>query len=164
MDPLTITRSVRIDADLDAVWASIADAEGLAGWLGAAVEVDLVAGAAGSILDHDGTSRRLVVTEVGDGLERRQVGFVWWDEDRPDDASRVTIEVASSGDGGGARVTVTETVDPRAVGSMGGRASALAGAQVGDLLDAGAAIGHRWDARLEQLLGLAAPALLGAGA
>ncbi|QXC60070.1 SRPBCC family protein [Aquihabitans sp. G128] len=162
MDPLTITRSVRIDADLDAVWASVGDADGLAGWLGAAIEVDLVAGAAGSVVDHDGTSRRLVVTTVDGVAPRRQVGFTWWDEDRPDDASHVTIAV--EGDGDGARVTVTETLDPVSVGSHGGRASALGGAHVGDLLDAGAALGHRWDARLGALLGAAAPALLAVGA
>ncbi|CAN5438976.1 hypothetical protein BH10ACT1_BH10ACT1_39310 [soil metagenome] len=159
MDPLTITRSIRIDADLDAVWASVGDVEGLAGWLGSRVDVDLVAGAAGSFVDHDGTSRRLVVTEVEAGAAQRHVGFVWWDDEHPDDASRVTIAVEHDGDG--ARVTVTETVDPLGAavgGSLGGRASAWSGAHVGDLVE----LGDRWGSRLDQLLGLSA--LVGVGA
>jgi uncharacterized protein YndB with AHSA1/START domain len=150
VDPLTITRSVRIDAAADVVWGAVGDADGLAGWLGARVDVDLVPGAAGAVVAHDGGTRQLVVTEVAEG---RRVGFAWWDDERPDDVSQVVIAVEDDGDG--ARVTVTETLDPGAVGALGGRASALLGAEVGDLAGAGA----RWDARLQQLVGLVSPAL-----
>lgn len=155
MDPFTITRSVRIEADAAAVWASVADAEGLAGWLGVAVDVDVAPGAAGSVRDHDGATRRLVVTDVA---ERQQVGFVWWDQDEPADASRVVISVEDDGDG--TRVTVTETLDPVAVGALGGRASAIDGAGVGDL----GGLGTRWDDRLAHLIGVATTALVAVGA
>ncbi len=153
MDPLTITRSIRIEAGADAVWASVADPDGLAGWLGGSVDVDLSPGSAGSFVDDDGT-RRLVVTEVAEG---RALGFVWWDDARPDDASAVRIDIAA--DGEGTRVTVTETLDPvgvEATGRSGGRASARSVAEVGDL----AALGGRWDDRLGALIGRVAPALV----
>lgn len=158
MDPLTVTRSIRVDAATEAVWASVGESEGLAGWLGASVDLDLAAGSAGSFVDHDGTARRLVVTEVAEG---ERVGFVWWDHERPDDASSVVISVEP--DGEGARVTVTETLDPMGLsagGRLGGRASALAGAEVGDLV----AAADRWESRLGRLLGLVSPVLVGVGA
>lgn len=153
MEPCSITRTVRISAGTDEVWESVGRVEGLAGWLGGAVDVDLTPGEAGSFVDHDGVTRRLVVTELDEG---RRVGFVWWDEDRPSAASSVVIAV--DGDGDGARVTVTETVDPVAVGALGGRASARTVAEVADVIG----IGHRWDARLASLVGAAPGALVGA--
>lgn len=159
MDPLTITRSLRIDADTETVWASVVDAEGLAGWLGAAVDVEVTPGGAGLVRDHDGTTRQLVVTEVA---ERRLVGFVWWDRDEPGEASRVAISVVPDGDG--TRVTVTETLAPAAAvafGALGGRASAFGLAEVDEL----AGLGARWDDRLSQLLGaVSATALVAVGA
>jgi len=155
MDPLTITRSIRIDAASEAVWASVGAADGLAGWIGESVDLDVAVGAAGSVVDHDGTRRRLVVTEVAEG---ERVGFVWWDDDRPDDVSTVVICLDDEGDG--ARVTVTETLDPvnaGAAGGLGGRASSLAGAEVGDLVE----VADRWEGRLGRLLGLASLAAAG---
>ena len=151
MEPLTITRSVRIDADVDRVWTSVADGQGLAGWLGGEVDVVVEPGAAGRLVEHGGATRRLVVTEVDD---HRRVGFVWWDQDDPADASRVVISV--EGDGTGTLVTVTETVDPVAAGALGGRASTIGEARVDDLLGLEA----RWDDRLGQLLGVATSALV----
>lgn len=153
MDPLSITRSIRIDAGSDAVWDAVGETGGLGDWLGARVDVEVAPGSAGTVVDHDGASRRLVVTEVDEG---RRVGFVWWDEARPDDASRVVITVDD--DGEGSRVTVTETVDPVAVGALGGRASACLDAAVVDV----AGLADRWDARLGALLGVATGALAGA--
>lgn len=153
MEPRSITRTVRIDADVAAVWDAVGRADGLARWLGGEVDVDVAPGAAGSVVEHDGTRRRVVVTEVDEG---RRVGFVWWGEDRPTDAS--TVVIAVDGDGDGARVTVTETVDPVAAGAFGGRASACSAAGVADLVG----LGHRWDARLAGLLGVTTGALVGA--
>ncbi|CAN5139656.1 hypothetical protein BH20ACT3_BH20ACT3_10530 [soil metagenome] len=155
MDPITITRSVRIAAVPEVVWNALADADGLAGWLGGAVALDVEAGAAGSIIDPDGTTRQLVVTEIHPS---RRLGFVWWDEDRPGDVSSVTITLDRDHDG--SRVTVTETLDPAAAiagGGLAGRASALASAEVGDLA-------ARWDARLARLVGTASVAVVGIGA
>lgn len=155
METHAITRSIRIDAAADAVWASVGDADGLTGWLGSTVEVDLAAGAAGTLVDHAGTSRRLVITEVTEG---RRVGFVWWDDDRPDDASHVVIAVDA--DGAGTRVTVTETSDRVSVASFGRGANTLAMTEVADLTE----VGLRWDARLSQLLGLVSATLVVVGA
>ena len=83
-------------------------------------------------------TRRLVVTEVDEG---RAVGFVWWDEARPAEASVVAISVAD--DEQGCTVTVTEQL----LGA--GAVAQLGDATVADLtmVEAG------WDRRLRALVG-----------
>lgn len=168
MDPRSITRSVTLDATVDAAWAAIASSEGLAGWLGASVDVEPVTGAAGTLLDHDGTVRRLVVTERRDG---ECLGLVWWDDARPDLVSRVDISIdladgddADDGDGehpAQVRVTVTETIEPAGAARLGASASCLVtDAAVADL----AGIDAAWASRLSRLAGATAPALVGIGA
>jgi uncharacterized protein YndB with AHSA1/START domain len=118
----------------------------LAGWLGDEVDLAVVPGAAGTVTDA-GTFRRVVVTEVTDVSEARSVGFVWWDEASPEEASVVTIAVAPGADGT-STVRVTERLAGAAVASVGD-------ASIGDL--AGAAVAS-WDRRLQALVGVAARA------
>ena len=102
--PVTVTRTIQLPTSPDDVWSSLCDAEGLTGWLGDAVDlVEVAAGAAGTVTDGE-TVRRLVVTSVGAG---RSIGFVWWDEGHPAEASVVTIDLAASEDGAGTTVTLT---------------------------------------------------------
>lgn len=123
---------------LDEAWASVGDADGLAGWLGHDVELDLVAsGVAGLVRDGDAV-RRLVVTEVDAG---RSIGFVWWDEAAPEEASVVTIALTPGE--GGTTVTVTERLAGAAHASIGF-------ASIDDLVGAADAA---WDARLQALVG-----------
>ncbi|WP_421118313.1 SRPBCC domain-containing protein [Aquihabitans daechungensis] len=131
-----VTRSIDLPVTADEAWASIRDAEGLVGWLGDSVELDeIVAGAAGTVREGDAV-RRLVVTEVDEG---RSVGFVWWDEAAPQEASVVRIVLTPADEG--TTVTVTER--------MAGTASASIGAaSVGDLFREDA-----WDRRLQALVG-----------
>lgn len=130
-----------LPAPADEVWRSLGDDEGLAGWLGDTVDLEVVPGAAGTVVDGSSV-RRVVVTEVDEG---RSVGFVWWDESSPEEASAVTIALAP-GDDGTTTVTVTERLAGAAVASLGE-------ATIGDLVgsaDAG------WDRRLQALVGASA--------
>jgi uncharacterized protein YndB with AHSA1/START domain len=155
VEPHTVTRSAHLDAGLDRVWDALARTDGLAGWLADSVDVVIEPGAAGTVVDGSVT-RRIVVTEVD---ERRHVGFTWWDDAAPDHASAVRIAI-ESGEDGGTTVTVTETLDPAASAVLGGRASALSLAAIGDL----GLAADEWIDRLARLVGAVAtvPALAGA--
>ena len=158
MEPLTVTRRIRLDADLGRVWDVLRDGDGLQGWLADEVELDVAPGAAGRLIDADGRRRAVVVTEVADG---HRLGFTWWDEAQPESASTVVLTLEGVGDA--TTVTVTETIDAgplAASGSIGGAGSLLAEASVEALFEAGDA----WGARLGRLVGLAAPALVAIGA
>lgn len=135
----SVTRSIELPVSAEEAWGSLRDADGLAGWLGEAVELDEVApGAAGTVAEG-GTVRRLVVTEVVAG---RSIGFVWWDEGAPGDASTVTISITPDGDDA-STVTVTERLAGGVVASMGE-------ASIADLAPA---VGGAWDRRLRALVG-----------
>lgn len=156
MLPLTITRSIDLDAPADAVWDAIGDPRGLEHWLAGSLDLEPEPGRAGTLVEPDGTRRRVVVTERLDG---ERLGFVWWDEDRPDDASVVRIEVDATD--AGTRVTVTETAAPAAIASAAGAGSARLGpATVHDLVGMASA----WEARLDRLVGVAAGSLMAVGA
>lgn len=157
MEPLTVTRSVRLEADVDAAWSSMATEVGLSTWLAERVEVDVVMGAVGRSVDRDGTVRRLVVTEVEAG---RRLGFTWWSDADPAEASSVSITVEPA-EGSCATVTVTEAVDPgprAAAGALAGRADSWTPASMVDLV----ARADVWSARLQHLVGTVAPVLAGA--
>ena len=86
----SVTRSVELEADRDAVWEAIADPEVRAAWLD----------------DEDAAARTVRVDQVEAG---RRLVWTWWrdDGDEPDAA---TVEIAvSPREGGGTRVVVTET-------------------------------------------------------
>lgn len=156
MLPLTITRSIDLHAPADAVWDAVGEARGLERWLAGSLDLDLVPGRAGTLVEVDGTRRRIVITDRIDGS---RLGFVWWHEDRPDDASAVVIEVDHIDDG--TRVTVTETADPVAVGSIASAGTALVSlATVDDL----AAIDRGWESRLSRLAGRTHPVAAAVGA
>ena len=70
-----VERHVTLEADLDEVWELLTRPDDLAGWLGAEVVLDPTPGAAGLVVDHDGTRRRLTVDEVDEG-RRAQLALV----------------------------------------------------------------------------------------
>ncbi|MGI8755622.1 MAG: SRPBCC family protein [Acidimicrobiales bacterium] len=145
MEPLTISRSVRIAAPAERVWDHLATGTGLAEWLADEVDADLalVPGEAGR-LTESGRARRLVVTEADDDT---RLAFTWWSEDQPDDVSTVVISLDREGEA--TTVTVTETLDPQArlaLGSIGIGSDTLTEATVADLVDA-----TGWDLRLDRL-------------
>lgn len=131
MQPLTTSRSVQIDAGTHRVWDALATGEGLTRWLAEDIEVEVVPGGVGRLVDDRGIAHRLVVTEVEDGT---RLGFTWWSDDQPDQASTVVITV--EGDAENAQVVVTETLDPQARvahGAMGARVDSVLDATVAHL-------------------------------
>ena len=94
----TISRQVTLPTDLDEAWDLLTDA----GWLGAEVELAPVEGAPGTVIEHDGTRRHLVIEHVAPG---ESIAWRWWTDDDPD-VSRVEITLVPVEDG--TRVTVTE--------------------------------------------------------
>lgn len=138
----SVTRSIELPVSAEEAWTSLRDGDGLAGWLGDVVDLPAIEpGAAGAVVD-EGVVRRLVVTDVEAG---RSIGFVWWDETAPEDASTVTIAITPVDDGS-STVTVTERL-------AGGVVASLGAASVSDLT---ATVGGAWDRRLGVLVGAGA--------
>lgn len=90
-----IERHVTLPADLAEAWELITRPDDLAGWLGSEVVLDPTPGAAGLVVDHDGTRRRLIVDEVEQG---RRIAWHWWPDSDDGDLSRVEITLAPEGD------------------------------------------------------------------
>lgn len=122
MQPLTVTRSLTLDASPEQVWQLVADESALAGWFGGDVQLDVKPGGAGRFTDDAGRVRRAVVADV---QTQRSVRWIWWDEDEPADATSVELRVDAAEDG---RSTLTVT---EAAITGGARACALADAQIG---------------------------------
>ncbi len=119
----TVTRTVELEAEADAVWEAIADPGLRDLWLG----------------DDDAAGRTVRVDEVDDGGPAgRRLVWTWWRPDGDDpDASTVEIAVSPRGDGG-TRVVVTERPLWAAPAPITASASASAGGSAA----------RRWDYRL----------------
>jgi uncharacterized protein YndB with AHSA1/START domain len=107
-----VERHVTLPTDLDEAWELLTRPDDQSGWLGAEVDLDPTPGHEGSVVDHDGTRRRLVVDRVE--AERRLTWRWWVDGDDATDASEVEITLAPTREG--TLVTVTER--PLATGAQ----------------------------------------------
>jgi uncharacterized protein YndB with AHSA1/START domain len=134
-----VERHVTLPADLDEAWDLLTRPEDLAGWLGSEVVLDPSPGAAGFVVDTDGTHRRLTVDEVDVG---HRLSWRWWVDGDEGAATRVDITLTPDADG--TRVTVIEMPLP-------GHAAPVASARA----SSAAAWSHRL-LHLEALLLLAA--------
>ncbi|MDQ6698385.1 MAG: SRPBCC domain-containing protein [Actinomycetota bacterium] len=130
-EQLTVTRTVILDASADEVWRLLTDDAELSRWFGSAASLDAVPGGVGTFVDGS-IVRRAVVQRVDPG---RRVGFTWWDERHPAEASTVELVVEDTSSDGRVQLTVTETVVPSG-GAVGLRACSWI-----DVADA-------WDERL----------------
>jgi uncharacterized protein YndB with AHSA1/START domain len=135
-----VERHVTLPADLEGAWELLTRPDDQAGWLGAEVDLRPRPGAAGSVVDHDGTRRRLVVDEVDAGRRLTWHWAVEGDDGVVGPASQVEITLVPVEEG--TRLTVVERpLEP----------AARAGVQA----SAGAAWSHRL-LHLEALLLVAA--------
>ena len=107
-----VERQLTLPTDLEEAWSLVTRPEDLAGWLGREVELDPTPGAAGVVVDHDGTRRRLVVDTVEAGGDAaRRLAWRWWveGEDGPAVASRVELTLTPTVEG--TRLTVVERLE-----------------------------------------------------
>jgi len=103
----TVTRQIELDLSPAALWSAISDRELLEQWLGDRVEVELVPGSTGVIVD-DGVSRTVVIDHV-------EVGSSWsfrWSVDGEPE-SVVTIAIGEPLESG-TRLTITEALSAEA--------------------------------------------------
>jgi uncharacterized protein YndB with AHSA1/START domain len=114
----TVERHVTLPAGLDEAWELLTDPDDLAAWLGREVALDPTPGAAGVVVDHDGTRRHLVVDEVETG---RRLAWRWW-ADGDAESSRVEITLVP-GDAGTEVRVVEELLPSRPAAQTSARAS-----------------------------------------
>lgn len=137
---LTVTRTVLLDASAEEVWQLLTDDAELSQWFAGSVSIDPVPGGVGRFADGDGDGadiRRAVVHRVEPG---RSIGFTWWDERHPAEASTVELVLDDAADEGHVQLTITETMAP-AAGAIDVRACSW--------MDAA----DEWDGRLGMLAG-----------
>jgi uncharacterized protein YndB with AHSA1/START domain len=106
----TVERQLTLPTSLDEAWDLVTRPEDLAGWLGREVVLDPTPGAAGLVVDHDGTRRRLVVEQVDAvGEDGRRLAWRWWVDGDEQVASRVEVTLDRALDG--TVLTVTEVLE-----------------------------------------------------
>jgi hypothetical protein len=101
-----VTRTVDTDLAPDELWSLVSHGDSWTTWLVDEADVTVAPGAGGSVVD-DGVGRTVRIDRLDDDGERRQVGFTWWPDDRPDLVSAVELVVLPAT--GGSRLHVVET-------------------------------------------------------
>lgn len=105
--PDRIERTVHVERPVEQVWAAISTAEGLAGWFGQTVEIDLRVGGTATMQWDGGHSARMRIERVE---PPHVLGYTWGIYGLPeDDARRTYVEFTLAADGAGTSVTVVET-------------------------------------------------------
>ncbi len=99
-----VTRQITLETTADDAWQALTERDGLAAWLGEALELELWAGGDLRIRLADGEERSGWVEEVE---PERRLSF-WWSRD-DEDATRVELEIEAGDDPGETVVTVTES-------------------------------------------------------
>ncbi len=133
-EPITVTRTLTLDATADELWRMLTEDGELSNWFTPDAAFDAVPGGTGRFGDG-ATVRRAVVHRVEPG---RRLGFTWWPESDPTDATTVELLVEEADQIGRVQLTVVETLVP-ASGGLGARACSWI-----DAADA-------WDARFQAL-------------
>jgi uncharacterized protein YndB with AHSA1/START domain len=116
-EQITVTRTLFLQASADEVWRLLTDPEELSLWFASSASIDVVPGGVGRFVDGDAV-RRAVVHHVE---PLRRLGFTWWDESQPADASTVELVVSDTSIDGRVQLTITETLVPSG-GDIGARA------------------------------------------
>jgi uncharacterized protein YndB with AHSA1/START domain len=135
-----VEQSAELDADVEEVWEVLTDPDALGRWLGREVDLELQPGAAGRVVDPDGTVRQVLVTDVE---EATRVAWHWWE----DGGALTSVEITLTPIPSGTRVDVHEIY---ASASRLGSASAplhLTGVEAASFSRAPA----RWSIRLAAL-------------
>ena len=97
--------TVEFDSSIEEVWHAVSDPSERGHWLGAAVELDVRPGGHGRVVDDDGTTRDVVVTEV---RERESLAWHWWS----DHGELSSVELRLDELDGRTRLHIVETIVP----------------------------------------------------
>jgi hypothetical protein len=116
-----IERGLDMDVAMDELWRMISEVEELATWLADEVDVELVPGGRGRIVDDDVTYD----VEVEEVTVGERVVWWWTPIDPPDDAGTSRVELTISPTPTGGRLTIIESrpAAPGASPSARGRVS-----------------------------------------
>lgn len=90
----SVRREIELAVDRAAAWEALADPRRLERWLAAAVDVEIRPGAAGTVTDHDGTVRDVVVEEV---LPGRRLALRWTTDGEPVTVVELTLDDTDDG-------------------------------------------------------------------
>jgi uncharacterized protein YndB with AHSA1/START domain len=104
-------RSHEFDVPADALWDAVTDPAHLADWLGDEVDIDVVPGGEGRVVD-DGEVRHVLVDEVKEVDHR--FTFTWWPDIDRADRSYVEIEVIPTVRGSRLHIRETRLMDASA--------------------------------------------------
>ncbi len=89
-----VRRDVTLDVDRERAWAALADPRRLEDWFARDVDVEIREGAEGTVTDHDGTVRDVVVDEV---LPGRRLALRWSADGEPVTVVELTLDDADAG-------------------------------------------------------------------
>ena len=100
----SVSRTVTLDADREAVWEALVDPMQRAAWLAPIADLDVHEGGRGHFVDDDGIERDAVVEHVDEG---HHLVFAWWPRHDHTDLSRVELVLMPAGSS--THLIVTET-------------------------------------------------------
>ncbi len=102
-------RDLVLPTDAEGAWELLTRPEDLAGWLGE-VTFEASPGSTGTLVEHDGTRRRVLVDAVQAG---QRLSWWWWDDDGGE-GEPTHVEVTLAPAAGGTRLRVVEQPLPGA--------------------------------------------------
>ena len=105
LEDVLIRRETVLPADRDAAWTAISDPRELERWLADEIELEIRAGAEGTLRWAGGEQRSAVVEEVE---ARRRVVLRWWERDGEESLVELTLDDVPDG----TRLTVIELPAP----------------------------------------------------
>jgi uncharacterized protein YndB with AHSA1/START domain len=113
IDDHAVRRETILAVDRETAWAALCDPRELATWLADEVELEIEAGAEGTLRWHTGEERHAVVEEV---QEHRRIALQWWEPGGDPSIVELTLDDVP----GGTRLVVIElpVVALRVVGSV----------------------------------------------
>ncbi len=89
-----VRRDVTLDVDRARAWSALGDPRRLEDWFARAVDLEIREGAEGTVTDHDGIVRDVVVDEV---LPGRRLALRWSADGEPMTVVELTLDDAEDG-------------------------------------------------------------------
>ena len=116
-----VERTITLPTDIEEAWRLLTDPADLATWLGDDVVLDPTPGAAGRVLERDGTDRALMVEHADEG---QRLTWRWWVDGQDPELTGSRVEITLSPTTDGTLVHVVEQPLPTTTVATVARASA----------------------------------------